>query len=102
MPCRAGLASSYFRCLLTVQAHSVATAVPNKTLPDRDASSQDVEFAVAGDEVQVRSSSRLGYLDFGVNAKRLNWIAGDLRKKGWRAEQITKATHPDYFAENTR
>lgn len=58
----------------------------------------DVEFAVgATGEVQVRSSSRVGYLDFQVNAKRLNWIAARLRSKGWIAAEITKKTHPDYF-----
>ena len=30
----------------------------------------------------VRSSSRVGDSDFGVNAKRLNWIANELRSKG--------------------
>jgi len=45
----------------------------------------------------VRSSSRVGATDFGVNAKRLNYIAAGLRKKGWRIEEITEKTHPDYF-----
>ena len=31
----------------------------------------DVEFAVTDGEVQVRSSSRIGFLDLGVNAKLL-------------------------------
>ena len=58
----------------------------------------DVEFAVKGDEVQVRSSSRLGYLDLGVNAKRLNWISAQLRDKGWvSAPKITKEDYPEYF-----
>jgi uncharacterized protein (DUF1499 family) len=59
----------------------------------------DVEFALVGEsgEVQVRSSSRLGYLDFNVNAIRLNWLSGKLRAKGWSAPAITKATHPSYF-----
>ena len=51
--------------------------------------------------VQVRSSSRVGYLDFGVNAKRLNYIAKLLREKGWDAPSIDKATHPDYFLQNS-
>lgn len=62
----------------------------------------DVEFAsVKGmDGVQVRSSSRLGYLDFGVNAKRLNYIADALRKKGWDAEGVDFKTHPEYASQN--
>lgn len=46
---------------------------------------------------QVRSSSRLGFLDLGVNAKRLNWISKALRAKGWTAPAITRDTHSDYF-----
>ena len=59
----------------------------------------DVEFAVTKDgEVQVRSSSRIGFLDLGVNAKRLNWISAALRDKGWTAPVITKEDYPDFFA----
>ena len=58
----------------------------------------DVEFAVTDSEVQVRSSSRdLGFLDLGVNGKRLNWISAELRAKGWTAPAITKEEYPDYF-----
>ena len=59
----------------------------------------DVEFAVTGggEAVQVRSSSRVGYLDLTVNAKRLNWISEQLRTKGWTAPAITKEEYPDYF-----
>ena len=59
----------------------------------------DVEFAVneRSGEVQVRSASRLGFLDLRVNAKRLNWISADLRAKGWTAPAISKAEYPDYF-----
>jgi len=57
----------------------------------------DVEFALKNNEVQVRSSSRLGFLDLGVNAKRLNWISAELRAKGWSAPAITRADFPDYF-----
>lgn len=59
----------------------------------------DVEFAVnaRGGEVQVRSSSRLGFLDLRVNAKRLNWISARLRAKGWTAPAITKDEYPDYY-----
>ena len=44
-----------------------------------------------------RSSSRVGFLDLQVNAKRLNWISNQLRAKGWTAEAITEADYPDYF-----
>ena len=60
----------------------------------------DVEFAVSTDgSVQVRSSSRIGYLDLGVNAKRLNWLSANLRDKGWTAPVITKEDYPDYFQQ---
>ena len=58
----------------------------------------DVEFAVRDGKVQVRSSSRIGFLDLSVNAKRLNWISAMLRDKGWTAPKITKDEYPDYFA----
>lgn len=64
----------------------------------------DVEFAFIdglGDgKVQVRSSSRVGYLDFAVNAKRLNYIAKGMREKGWDAVGVDYATHQDYVAQN--
>ena len=63
----------------------------------------DVEFVALGGAdgaVQVRSSSRIGYLDFGVNAKRLNWIAKQLRNKGWDAEGVNLETHQFYKFEN--
>jgi uncharacterized protein (DUF1499 family) len=63
----------------------------------------DVEFAYlenADGSIQIRSSSRLGYLDFGVNAKRLNWIADALRQRGWDAEGVSYKTHPEYVYQN--
>ena len=45
----------------------------------------------------MRSSSRVGSTDFGVNAKRLNYIAAALRKDGWTIDEITPKTHVDYF-----
>jgi uncharacterized protein (DUF1499 family) len=60
----------------------------------------DLEFAVMDGAVQVRSSSRLGYLDFGVNAKRLNAIAAALRKLGWEAEGVNFKTHQEYAIQN--
>ena len=67
----------------------------------------DVEFAILGDdnkenniEVQVRSASRLGYLDYGVNAKRVNYIAKKLRERGWDAKGVEFDTHRGYADEN--
>jgi len=66
----------------------------------------DAEFAIIDNErygereVQVRSSSRLGYADFGVNAKRINAIAAALRQKSWNAPGVDYATHTFYAAEN--
>lgn len=37
----------------------------------------DVEAWVVNDHIQVRSAARLGYSDFGVNARRLDAIIGD-------------------------
>jgi uncharacterized protein (DUF1499 family) len=66
----------------------------------------DLELAfitgsVGGDRaVQVRSSSRIGYLDYGVNAKRLNYIAKDLRAMGWDAPGVEYKTHQNYVIQN--
>jgi uncharacterized protein (DUF1499 family) len=60
----------------------------------------DVEFAFLDGTVQVRSSSRLGYLDFGVNAKRLNCIAKLLREKGWFAPGVDYKKHQNYVIQN--
>jgi len=58
----------------------------------------DVEFAMGKDGlVMVRSASRVGQTDFGVNAARLNFIAASLRKQGWAIDEITPKTHSDYF-----
>lgn len=45
----------------------------------------DLEVLVGGDAVAVRSSSRVGDSDFSVNAKRLAYLAKDLKAKGWDA-----------------
>mmetsp|Transcript_63850 Transcript_63850/g.93491 ORF Transcript_63850/g.93491 Transcript_63850/m.93491 type:complete len:268 (-) Transcript_63850:425-1228(-) len=62
----------------------------------------DFELALVDDgKVLVRSSSRLGYLDFGVNAKRINYFADRLNEyEGWKCSKISKASHPDYVAQN--
>ena len=58
----------------------------------------DVEFAMGKDgNVQVRSGSRVGQTDFGVNGSRLNIIAEALRKDGWTIDEITAKTYADYF-----
>ncbi len=48
----------------------------------------DFEVAVEPSSVCIRSSSRLGDSDFGVNAKRVNYIARTLRDAGWDAPSI--------------
>lgn len=48
----------------------------------------DFEVSVEDDKVSVRSSSRVGDSDFGVNAKRINYIASGLRAKGWEASGV--------------
>jgi uncharacterized protein (DUF1499 family) len=62
----------------------------------------DLEFATSGNsnsrDILVRSASRVGFTDFGVNALRLNYIADKLRKRGgWTIADITIQTHPDYW-----
>ena len=63
----------------------------------------DFEAAIVDEgKVLVRSSSRLGYLDFGVNAKRINYIAAQLNEyEGWQCATISKKTHPEYVAQNS-
>lgn len=48
----------------------------------------DLELSVGPSAVDIRSSSRVGDLDFGVNAKRLNFLAERLRSKGWSASNV--------------
>lgn len=61
----------------------------------------DMEFSAKGGIVNVRTTSRLGYLDLGVNAKRYNWFAKRLgAKKGWTTSPIRAKEHLDYFAQN--
>ena len=50
--------------------------------------------------MQLRSSSRIGYLDYGVNAKRLNYIAKDLRVQGWDAPGVEYKSHQNYAIQN--
>ena len=49
----------------------------------------------------MRTSSRLGYLDLGVNAKRYQWFAERLGKEtGWKTTPLTKKGHEQYFSLN--
>jgi len=49
----------------------------------------DLELALEDSGMCVRSSSRVGDSDFGVNAKRINYIAAGLTKLGWNAPGVT-------------
>jgi len=48
----------------------------------------DVEFFVDDRVVSVRSASRTGGYDYGVNATRLNYILKQLEAKGWKVTLI--------------
>ena len=48
----------------------------------------DFEVSVGDSSVAVRSASRVGDSDLGVNAKRCNYIAAALQAKGWDAPAI--------------
>mmetsp|Transcript_31802 Transcript_31802/g.66892 ORF Transcript_31802/g.66892 Transcript_31802/m.66892 type:complete len:222 (-) Transcript_31802:227-892(-) len=48
----------------------------------------DLEISVGDGSVAVRSSSRVGDSDLGVNAKRLNYISAALRAEGWDAAPL--------------
>ena len=43
----------------------------------------DLVIEPNGSAFEFRSSSRLGDSDFGVNGKRLSYIGGLLKEKGW-------------------
>lgn len=43
----------------------------------------DLKVELAEGKFEVRSSSRIGDSDLGVNQKRLNFLAAALRSKGW-------------------
>lgn len=62
----------------------------------------DLEFLLHDSKgvVGVRSASRTGFLDFGVNAKRINWFATALSEKGWSTVPVTPKDHSDYFVQN--
>ena len=49
----------------------------------------DLTFAINSDgSVDFKSASRVGDSDFGVNAKRMTYIANGLKEKGWTAAGI--------------
>lgn len=51
--------------------------------------------------MQLRSASRVGFLDLGVNAKRINKIAKALPADRWDVgPAITAQTHGNYFSLN--
>ena len=61
----------------------------------------DMEMALKDGVCNVRTSSRLGYLDAGVNAKRFNWFADKLGKTpGWKTTPLLSKGHEEYFALN--
>ena len=61
----------------------------------------DVEFALAKGVCNVRTSSRLGYLDLGVNAKRWNYFADALGSvSGWKTTPLLSRGHEEYFSLN--
>ena len=58
----------------------------------------DAEWLMNKDgTVSLRSGSRVGSTDFGINGKRLNLIASKLRSQGWTIEELTPKTHGDYW-----
>mmetsp|Transcript_161445 Transcript_161445/g.513009 ORF Transcript_161445/g.513009 Transcript_161445/m.513009 type:complete len:207 (-) Transcript_161445:138-758(-) len=48
----------------------------------------DLEVSVGESSVSVRSGSRVGDSDMGVNTKRLNYLAKALTAKGWTTTQV--------------
>eukprot|EP00960_Hanusia_phi_P030438 748626-Hanusia_phi.AAC.1 len=63
----------------------------------------DLEFLLDPETktVNVRSASRAGFLDFGVNAKRINWYSKYLRGlQGWETTDITPENYRSYFKQN--
>lgn len=57
----------------------------------------DLEFSSSPNGILVRSASRVGFTDFGVNAIRLNSLASKLKNKGWTIDEITPKSHRDYW-----
>jgi hypothetical protein len=45
----------------------------------------DLEIEVSGNMIEIQSASRMGMSDFGVNQKRLQFLASKARGLGWEA-----------------
>jgi len=60
----------------------------------------DFEIALKGGVAHLRTSSRLGYTDNGVNAKRWNYFAEALASRGWTTTKVLSKGHEDYFVLN--
>jgi uncharacterized protein (DUF1499 family) len=43
----------------------------------------DLNIEITDGKVQIRSQSRVGDSDFGVNKKRVSFLAAELKEKGW-------------------
>jgi uncharacterized protein (DUF1499 family) len=86
-----------FQALKNGYIDDVEFAVVNN---DQLKGERDIQLVGGDRAVQVRSSSRVGYLDYGVNAKRLNFIANALRTKGWDARGVDLDTHRGYAIDN--
>jgi uncharacterized protein (DUF1499 family) len=84
------------------EAAYIPPTTTSYTLDDNDDTDDTKNNSSVENSIQVRSSSRVGYLDYGVNAKRINYIANELRTKyGWTAvEGVNETTHRRYYIEN--
>lgn len=61
----------------------------------------DFEVLLSDGRAEVRTSSRLGYLDMGVNAKRFNYFADALGSvSGWKTAPLRSKGHEEYFGLN--
>lgn len=60
----------------------------------------DMEFAMSDGVCNVRTASRLGSTDSGVNAKRYEWFGMVLKNLGWKTKPLRREGHEDYFDDN--
>ena len=61
----------------------------------------DMEFVARDGVVHVRTSARVGQIDFGTNAKRFNWFAKKVGSfKGWTTSPIRFKEHLEYAELN--
>lgn len=47
----------------------------------------DLEIEIVGNAIEIRSSSRIGESDLGVNQKRLQFLAAKARALGWEVPE---------------